>query len=59
MPGHRRLQTRQALNAHLAWLRVAVHDGRLESRVVIEALLDVVEAVVELLPGPPADRGAA
>lgn len=46
----RRLKGREDLAAHLAWLRVAIGDRRVDVRLIVEGLLDVVDALV---PGPP------
>ena len=42
------------LNAHLAWLRYAVHDRKIDVRLVLEGVVDALEAVADLLPGPRA-----
>lgn len=46
----RKLTGRADLQAHLAWLRVAIRDRRVDVRLIVEGLLDVVD---ELVPGPP------
>jgi hypothetical protein len=57
MPAPRRITTRAGLEAHMVWLRVAVHDRSLETRVMLEAVVDVLEALYDLLPGPPPGAG--
>jgi len=47
---------RRDLADQLEWLRNAVHDPHINARLVLDALVDVVAAVAELLPGPP-DKG--
>jgi hypothetical protein len=47
----RRLRSQEDLRAHLDWLRVAIRDRRVDVRLIVEGLLDVVD---ELVPGPPA-----
>jgi hypothetical protein len=56
MPGPRPL-ARQDLAGHLVWLRTAVHDRQMAPRLILEGLLDALEAVVDLLPGPPSEPG--
>ena len=48
----RKLTGRADLQAHLDWLRVAVRDHRVDVRLIVEGLLDVVDALV---PGQPAN----
>lgn len=47
----RRLADRAELDAQLEWLRYAIHDRHVDVRLVLEGLLDAVEAVAG--PGPP------
>lgn len=49
--GRRRLDGRAELDAHLEWLRYAVHDRHVDVRLVLEGLLDAIEAAAG--PGPP------
>lgn len=49
--GRRRLADRAELDAHLEWLRYAIHDRHVDVRLVLEGLLDAIEA--GLVPGPP------
>lgn len=42
------------VDAHLLWVRDAVHDRQIDVRVILEALIDVLDAVVDLIPGRPA-----
>jgi hypothetical protein len=46
----RKLRGREDVLAHLDWLRVAIRDRRVDVRLIVEGLLDVVDALV---PGPP------
>jgi hypothetical protein len=38
------------LAGHLAWVRVAIHDRHADVRLILEALLDAVEAVAGVTP---------
>jgi len=55
--GHRPIETRAQLAAQLAWLSDAVHDRKMDSRLLIEAIVDTIVAVVDLMPGPPVNPG--
>ncbi len=41
------------LDAHLAWLRYAIHDRQVDVRLVLEGLLDAIESLAATAPGPP------
>lgn len=52
--GRRVLADQAELDAHLAWLRDAIHDRQVDVRLVLEALLDAVESLAGgRVPGPP------
>jgi hypothetical protein len=53
----RHLPDRADLDAHLGWLRVAIHDRQVDARLVMEGLLDAIEALTEMAPGPPSEPG--
>ena len=44
------------LAAHLEWLRAAIRDPNLNTRLVLGGILDVLVAVAGLLPAPPPPR---
>lgn len=48
----RRLRGPEDIQAHLDWLRVAIRDRRVDVRLIVEGLLDVLDALV---PGQPAN----
>lgn len=52
----RRLRGREDLQAHLDWLRVAIRDRRVDVRLIVEGLLDVVDALVPGQPASPSDE---
>ena len=41
------------LAAHLEWLRAAIRDPNLNTRLVLGGILDVLVTVAALLPAPP------
>lgn len=49
----RRLAAQAELDAHLEWLRYAIHDRHVDVRLVLEGLLDIIEGVAGLAKGPP------
>jgi hypothetical protein len=49
----RRLADRSELAAHLEWARIAIRDRHLDARLILEALVDAIEATAALTPGPP------
>lgn len=49
----RRLADRAELDGHLAWLRYAIHDRHVDVRLVLEGLLDAIDALAGAVPGPP------
>lgn len=53
MAGRRRL-ARDDIDAHLVWLRDALGDETVRPRLLIGGILDVLDALAEALPGPPA-----
>lgn len=53
----RRPRDRAELDAHLAWLRYALRDRKVDTRLILEGLLDAIEAVAGMAGprgGPPA-----
>lgn len=48
----RRLDQLAELEAHLEWLRYAVHDRHVDVRLVLEGILDVVEGLAGMAKGP-------
>jgi hypothetical protein len=48
---------RQDLDGQLEWLRAAVHDPQMNARLILEVIVRVLAIVVDLLPGPPIDKG--
>lgn len=48
----RRLNDQAELAGHLEWLRYAIHDRHVDVRLVLEGLLDAIEAAGGFPPGP-------
>lgn len=55
--GRRPLANRAELTAHLQWLRHAIHDRKIDTRLVFEGLLDALVLVAEIAPGPDRPAG--
>lgn len=53
MYGSRRYEARSDLDELLVWIRDATHDPQMNARLLIESLVDAVEALADLIPGPP------
>jgi hypothetical protein len=53
VPAPHRINNRDELAAHLLWLRVAVHDGHLDTRTILEVVVDALDALADMMPGPP------
>ena len=49
----RRLADLADLRRHLGWLRFALRDRKVDVRLILEGLLDAIEALADLVPGPP------
>lgn len=58
--GRRRLADRAELAAHLEWARYALHDRHVDVRLILEALIDAIEAAAGMAPDrarpDPTDR---
>ena len=48
---------RDEIDRHMVWLRDALGDHTTNSRLLIGGILDVLDAIVEALPGPPPREG--
>lgn len=46
----RRLADRAELAAHLEWARFALHDRHIDVRLILEALIDAIEAAAGMTP---------
>lgn len=49
----RQLGGQAELDAHLDWLRHAIHDRQVDVRLVLEGLLDAIESLAGQTKGPP------
>lgn len=49
----RRRLAREDIDQHMVWLRDALGDETTKTRLLIGGILDVLDAIVKALPGPP------
>lgn len=52
MPARRRV-ARDEIDQHMVWLRDALGDHTAQTRLLLGGILDVLDAIIEALPGPP------